>query len=158
MSPEVSNSVLRQLAKFEVASATESRLKLIEEHGAAFRWLVASLFAVNGAGILALISNEGIDPSSVRAALFLFFLGLVAAFGTAFVAQQSDRKMISQIHRWGLHWAVVEVTCALDPTGEAEIKEGIAAAEATGRKARLIGWLSMVAFFSGAIVAAVTIK
>lgn len=141
----------RGLAEFEATSAVESRAKLIDEHNSAFRWMVASLFALNGGAILSLFGNERFGLDATYPAFWTFFGGIVSTFLTVIVAQISDRLMIARMHEWGLYWSQVKITGARVVEAEEDIKSGIARAENWGRRSRQLAIFAMVWFVLGVI-------
>ena len=140
---------VRSAAEFECAAAAESRSKTIDEHNAAFRWLLASLFGLNGAVMAALISSDRLSASELTRAAPWFLAGIIFTFGMAIFGQLSDRRFISLTHRWGLYWSEVKVTCSQDPSREESIKWNMEAAERLGRRGRVCGLISMLMFVVG---------
>jgi len=144
-----------RLAAFEAAAAVESRAKLIDEHTAAFRWMIASLFALNGGAILTIFGTERIGVQPILPALWVFFAGIIATFVAVLFAQLSDRSMIAQMHSWGLYWTTVGSTKARDESHEESIKLGIRKAERLGRWGRVQAIFAMVFFVLGVLTAVV---
>ncbi len=145
----------RSLAEFEASSAVESRSKLIDEHNSAFRWMVASLFALNGGAILSMFGRGSFGFDPIFPAFWIFFGGIVSTFFTVIVAQMSDRLMIARMHQWGLYWTTVRVTGRRDPENEGHIRLGIATAERWGRRSRYLAIFAMVWFVLGVLGAVV---
>ena len=148
---EVKLEAVRSLADFEAASAVESRSKLIDEHKSAFRWIVASLFALNGGGILSMFGRDSLAFESIFPAFWIFFGGIVSTFFTVIVAQMSDRLMIARMHQWGLYWSTVRVIGRRDSENESHIREGIDTAEKWGRRSRYLAMFAMVWFVLGVL-------
>ena len=148
---EAKFDAIRTLADFEAKSAVESRSKLIDEHHSAFRWIIASLFALNGGAIFAIFGrgNFGLDP--IFLAFWFFFAGIMSVFLSVIFSQISDRLMISQVHRWGLYWTTVSATGTRDVENESDIRQGIQRAESWGRKARLFALFAMAWFVIGVL-------
>jgi hypothetical protein len=144
---------IRRLAEYEAAAAAEIRSKSMDEHNAAFRWLIASLFALNGGAILALLGSDHLTGAAILRSAPSFFLGVILTFAMVMLAQLSDRKMIQHIHSWGLYWSTVTASLLRDENQENQIKSAIEMAELTGRKARVCGLLSMACFVVGCILA-----
>jgi hypothetical protein len=148
---ETKLDAVRNLARFEASAAVESRSKLIDEHNAAFRWIVASLFALNGGAILSIFGKGGIGINSSLAAFWVFLAGIIAIFLTVIFAQISDRLMIAQLHRWGLYWTTVCITGARDENDEKQIKGEIANAESYGLTSRRFAFVAMLLFILGVL-------
>lgn len=148
---DVELDAARKLAEFEASSAVETRSKLIDEHHSAFRWIIASLFALNGGAILSIFGRERFGLETVFPVFWIFFGGIISTFLTVVVSQMSDRLMIARMHQWGLYWTSVQVTAARDTQHEDQIKRGIATAEKWGRGSRYLAIFAMVWFALGAL-------
>jgi hypothetical protein len=146
---------MRRLAAFEVTAAEESRAKLIDEHSAAFRWMIASLFALNGGAILTIFGTERLGVQPVLPAFWVFFAGVVATFLAVLFGQLSDRAMIAQMHKWGLYWTTVASLDERDESQENSIKQYIENAERWGRWARIQAIFAMIFFVLGVLTAVV---
>ena len=155
-SDEMRLHAIEALADFEAEAAVESRSKLIDQHHSAFRWIIASLFALNGGAILSIFGKGELGIGSTYLAFWVFFGGIVATFLTVVTAQISDRLMIARMHGWGLYWKVVGVTGIRDEEQESQIKAGISSAEKWGRFARLLALFAMIWFVLGVLTAAVS--
>ena len=153
MKTEEFKAVRNALAQYEANSAKDVRLKTIDEHNAAFRWLVGSLFALNGGAAIALFSKREITGSVLIYAESAFLVGIVLCFVTAILGQLSDRRMIIKSHEWGLYWTTVSVTNERVEHQEEGIRAGILEAEQIGRRGRLAGIFSMGCFLVGCIFA-----
>ena len=147
---------IKTLADFEAAAAVESRSKLIDEHHSAFRWIIASLFALNGGAILSIFGKMGFGADPTFLAFWVFFGGIISTFLTVVTAQISDRLMIARMHGWGLYWKIVGATGVRNEEQESEIKAGISMAEKWGRFARLLAVFSMIWFVLGVVTVAVS--
>jgi hypothetical protein len=146
---------VRKLAEFEASAAVESRAKLIDEHNAAFRWMIASLFALNGGAILSLFGSGNIGLQATLPAFWIFFGGIIATFVAVLFAQLSDRSMIARMHSWGLYWSTVGVLVERDEEQENSIKASIKQAERLGRWSRVQAIFAMVFFVLGVLSAVV---
>ena len=152
---DVNLEAVRSLAEFEATSAIESRSKLIDEHHSAFRWMIASLFALNGGAILSIFGRDKFGLEAIFPAFWIFFGGIVSSFATVIVAQMSDRLMIARMHQWGLYWTTVRVTGIRDTDNEGQIKQGIATADKWGQRSRYLAIFAMVWFVLGVLGTAV---
>jgi len=146
---------MRRLAVFEASSAEQTKGKLIDDHSAAFRWMIASLFALNGGAILAIFGKGDIIDQPNFASFWIFFGGVVNTFLAAFFGQLSDRAMIAEMHRWGLYWTNVGSIDERDEVNEAAIKQSINRAERSGRVGRIHTIFAMIFFVFGVLTAVV---
>lgn len=149
---EQEKHALIECAKYSAELAKVSHQKSIDEHNAAFRWLLASLFALNGGAIVAIINSSNAPKSLVHWPASLFFAGILAAFWMAIMAQNSDRRMIAAMAMWGAYWTEVSVTCEINPDRESEISRLVALGERFGRRGRQSGIISMALFGMGCIL------
>lgn len=53
---------VRSIARLELSAASDLRNRLMDEHAASFRWLIATLFAANGGALIALVGLEDVPP------------------------------------------------------------------------------------------------
>lgn len=146
-----SNEVSRRLAEFEAAAATELRSKLIDEQSSAFRWIVASLFALNGGAILALVGKAEFGLSPNLSAFWAFFIGILSTFLSVILAQISDRLRIEILFRSGQYWTKVAVAGVGDDVEENAIKKILARADRLGQRSRLIALFAMGFFVLGVL-------
>ena len=146
---------VKRLAEFEVSAAVESRGKLIDEHHSAFRWVVASLFALNGGAILSILNKDELGIITILPAFWVFFAGILSTFFTVILAQISDRMMIARLHQWGLYWTSVGSTGVRDEAREVSIEDGISKAESWGQKARIFAAFAMIWFVFGVLTSIV---
>jgi hypothetical protein len=149
---QVNQNAKRALCEFEAKSACDVKLKTIDEHNAAFRWLLGSLFALNGGAAISLMGSKIVTVQVIFEAEKAFLSGVLSCFVMAILGQISDRKMIAKMHAWGLYWTKVSVTLEQDPEEEVQIRNAIAEAERTGRHARMAGIVSMASFLVGCIL------
>jgi hypothetical protein len=141
-----------ELAKFTATLAQVSHEKNIDQHNATGRWLLASLFALNGGAILASINSSIIDKSTVLWSAPVFFVGILLAFVMAIMTQRSDRGMIAALSVWGLYWTQVASTKTRDDEQEKKIQRDIDVADRIGRKGRISGLISMFCFTVGCLI------
>jgi hypothetical protein len=149
------DDLIREIARYEVQAATEARSKLTDEHSAAFRWMIASLFALNGGAILAIMGSDrfGLNPN--LPAFWVFFAGIVATFLAVIFSQVSDRGMIAHKHSWGLYWITVEFAGERDEALETKLKASEKLARRMAFAGRLQAIFAMLFFVLGAITAVV---
>ena len=146
------DSALKAMADFESRVAFDSRSKAIDEHNAAFRWLLASLFALNGGAAIALFGKDKLFGAIFVEAAGVFLIGVICCFLMAILGQISDRKMIAMLHAWGLYWIGVSASGVRLEGEELRIRAGIEVAEQAGRNARVAGIFSMSSFVAGCLL------
>jgi hypothetical protein len=142
----------KELAANELARTSESRRLIIDEHSASFRWLMASLLAINSGGLFLLKDMAIADPAWQISAAICFYLGIVAALAVAWFGQRSNRRSIQAAVNVESFWAVVSSTGRLDQEAHSELIQSISTAAKPGFS-RHAGWLSLL-FFTGGLVSA----
>jgi len=151
-----SEDITREIAGYETQVAIEARSKLKDEYSAAFRWMVASLFALNGGAILSIISSDSFGLHPNLSAFWVFFGGIVTTFLAVIFSQWSDRVMMAHKHRWGRYWITVSVAGERDEGVEAELKASERVADRVALAGRWQAVLAMLFFVSGVLTAVVS--
>jgi succinate-acetate transporter protein len=141
------------LARFEAESAKGLREKLQDKHAGATNWLVASLFTINGAGAVQLLTDEGALSLPLGIAAVCFVFGLLFCFAAVVCVQASDRFMIPAMHSWGLFWTGISEGDDYDQAREFELKKRIMAADRIGRFSRAFLTLAALDFILGVSLA-----
>ena len=134
----------RELAKFEA-----SRGRLMEEHSAAFRWLMASLLALNGAGLLALKDVITTHRWEVIVAGLCFYLGCGCALMVAVFGQRASQAGIEFLSYLIAFWTTVRVTGEYSKDEHESCVSGQQLAIDQSKKSPRIGWLSFGLFSIG---------
>lgn len=151
---EDSKAMVRRVAELEIASLAESRKMLLEEHSAAFRWLVASLLATNGGAAVAILNMRSLENSLKLWPCVCFFVGVLLALLIGPLSQRANRRMIEPLGHLMGYWVSVAVDGIHD---EAVHKPFVQATTKAMRKAwltQIAGWLSAIAFAIGAVFSA----
>jgi FtsH-binding integral membrane protein len=142
----------RQLAEEKLRRASAARATLIDEHSAAFRWLMASLLAINGGGLVALADIE-LPKNFYVGSGASFWIGIVAALGLGWRSQVINRKAMEKLavveQVWTTALALGELNSLVAQTAD----EGLASVKSTS--ARVFGWLSVAAFSGGVWIAGI---
>lgn len=146
---ELSQRVIRRIAELELTSTAQSRVTVLEEHSAAFRWLLASMLVVNGGAI----------ATSVQAGYFrdwlsllsgsVFVFGVLGALLSAWFSQRANRAMLEPLATITVYWLGVAETGTAD---EDELKTILEKVETATKKAlptQICGWLSSICFLIG---------
>lgn len=142
------------LAKYESESAASLRGKLQDKHSQASSWIVASLFAVNGAGLLHILSKHENFSLAVAVSALCFLFGLFFCFLTVILEQVSDRFMIPAMHSWGLYWTGVSEHSERDNSEEAMLRGRIEQASRIARFSRVALIFAAIDFMIGVSLAA----
>jgi hypothetical protein len=144
-----------RFAEEKLRRTSEARLILIEEHSAAFKWLVASFLAVNGGGLLAL-GDLKIDLAQKQLAGSAFWFGIVCALGIAWQSQVIGRKAINKLSESELLWLSAIETGELDVAEGQRLENEFKAISVW--PARAFGWASLLAFSVGVFLAGASLQ
>jgi hypothetical protein len=145
---------LKAMARHSVESATDGRKRILEEHSAAFRWLMASFLAVNGAGLIYLKDAEFVTPGWVLYPAIAFYVGVVSAFAIAWLGQRAAGRSAEVMSELGVFWAMVAHTGEFHEEEFKRLSVRAQRAVARTKFAPLAGWLSLLSFSAGLILIA----
>lgn len=146
-------ALVRRIAETEIANLLESKRALLEQHSASFRWLTASLLAVNGGGIVALVGQLNMPRVYVAGSGFLFFLGIIMALLCAWFSQRANRAMLNPVAEFLGFWLSVAHEGELDLEALKTMEHKMAKATKVARPTQISGWLSAIAFSMGVLLA-----
>ncbi|WP_305097066.1 hypothetical protein [Croceibacterium aestuarii] len=138
-----------EVGKEKLRRTSEARITLIEEHSAAFRWLMASFLAINGGGLLA-ISDLEMPTTMFRIAGGAFWLGIICALGLAWRSQVINRQAIQRLSYIELIWATAIAVRDIDPKVAEDAERDFATISPLS--ARAFSWASVACFSVGSWV------
>ena len=148
---DVDAEIWPRVAEQELASATHSRSVLMEAHQDSYKWLSASLLAVNSGGMFAFLNFEGLDGKTKAVVALFFYLGIMSALLSAYLSQRANRSLIGPLSESMGYW----ISVAHHGEHLPEVWEGIRIKiQATIKKARatqIAGWASAICFSIGVI-------
>jgi alpha-beta hydrolase superfamily lysophospholipase len=139
----------RELAEAKLRRTTEARQRLVDEHSASFRWLMASLLAINGGGLVTMASLADMvsNKASLVASAGAFWLGILAALGVASLGQVINRKAANVLSEIELFWTVVAIYGNLDPEEGQKLDDKYDSV--SSRSAKWCGFLAVACFSVG---------
>lgn len=143
----------REVALEEVASLKELRAIGWEQHNQSFKWLTATLLALNGGGLLAVSQIEQIPVLSTVSAGTAFAAGIAFALLVAVIAQRAIVQSFTPIQRQIGYWMTVASDGCRDDTIENDLQEGSKKVLPWNRATQVLGWLAAIAFFVGIFMA-----
>ncbi|QEA16434.1 hypothetical protein [Novosphingobium ginsenosidimutans] len=129
-------------------------LKAIDTATSMAKWVLTSLLAISGAAAVAMWGLE-ISPAWKVGACAAFVTGIVLALLSAHLGAQSTPTQMVPLNQALGYWLSVKYDGIRDSNLEQSLAED---AEAERKKVRLptiCGWLSLVAFLVGCVVAAI---
>ena len=151
-------SLLTTLAMHICEQSMASSRMLMEEHSATFKWLMASLLALNSGGLFLIkdfFSND--HYFSVLAAL-AFFIGIFLSLMIAFVGQKSHQKMLPPVNKLAIYWRSVALTGEKNEDLKSRITKEMDEATVLGRWPSRIGFGSFFFFGLGLALAVCAMK
>lgn len=149
MTDEQNLEQLRAVAAHVTEQAVEGRRHLLEEHSASFRWLMASLMAINGAGLISVKDMTFAEARYALAAAASFFFGIVCALLIAYFGQNSNQKMVDPLSRIALYWRSVAISGELDEKIQKELDLRMSEATKHSKWPARVGFASLGFFTLG---------
>jgi hypothetical protein len=147
--PKDESGLLARLAELELDRLTEYRTLISEQHVHAFRWLIASLLAVNGGLAITTLTNHLISRQLSPVPVSLFFLGVVAALLSAEFSQFSYDLFQKPVNEWIAYWAQVAHEKQRNLFLETELEAKMRASVTYSRRVGFCSWLSGIFFVVG---------
>jgi len=147
----IGDDEIRAIAAREVESGISAKQTILEEHSASFKWLMASMLAINAGGLVKCADVVGIPSSWRLVAAISFLVGVLAALAIAWLGQRAARAMLTPLGEMIAFWTLVSATARFDETEHKKLLANVQASVASGQKSRWAGWLSTIAFAVGVI-------
>jgi hypothetical protein len=149
----------QEIAEFVLSNTLELQNRLIDEISAAFRWLMASLLAVNGGSALALLSSDSIERCGVIVAGALFTIGTFSALLLGFFTLKSAERAIQPISSMVEFWLTARHVGEFE---QAELETRTNVLEARLRPTKIASYLtgvsSAICFLLGTIAIGLNLK
>ena len=136
----------------------ESRRTVLDEHSHSFRWLTASLLALNGGAALAILSNETLTGSTKFSAGAFYLFGIVFALLVAAVGQRVNRKIIPNLNDQLGYWLAVSYDGQRVEGREQELNDEVKASMKFGLVGQLFGWSAGLLFFAGSVTVGLDLR
>jgi hypothetical protein len=157
-SENVDPQLWRRAAEGELTSATHSRNVLLEAHQDAYKWLLASLLAINGAGMLAVFNAAGLNASGKITAAVFFYLGIISALLSTYLSQRAHRLMIGPLGEAMGYWISVAHDGEHVPEIWEAINTKIQRAVRRSWPIQAAGWVSAVCFSAGLLAVGMNLQ
>lgn len=149
-----SDGLLRAMARHSAETSADGRKRILEEHSAAYRWLMASFLAVNGGGLIFLKDAKLESPTWLLASAIAFYVGIVGAFAIAWLGQRAARAAVEPMTELEVFWTMVSQTGIFDEEQFRTLTSKTAAVVSKSKLAPKAGWVSLAAFTVGLILIA----
>ncbi|MCW2395640.1 MULTISPECIES: hypothetical protein [unclassified Sphingobium] len=151
MNEEIEAIILKECASIEATALTDGFKVVLEQHSSSFKWLNASLLAVNGGGAIAIVSSTQLSDVTKLHACSSFFIGILLALLSGRVSQMIATKALPSIKNQIFYWTGVSISGQRDLDEENLLKKE---ADDSLKRAWIgqgCGWLSVTAFVAGAV-------
>ena len=149
---EGANGISLKSAEAHLASAMEARDKITQEYLATFRWLLASLLAVNSGASFAILSSISIVYQGKILAGSLFFFGIVSCLFLALWTQRTLQVMMTPVSKTVNLWLEAAQHGQVDFEQRELINAELKKAELPLRLSAIAGWISAISFVLGVLV------
>ena len=139
----------KDIARREHESCLSTRASMLEEHSASFRWMMASLLAIN-AGALTMV-KDAFAANAVWASFAgtSFFVGIACSLLIARFGQKAIQAMIGPLSEAVAFWSIVSVTGEFVQDVHDAIGVKINTAMAKGKIPSFFGFAAFAAFSVG---------
>ncbi len=136
--------LMRHAAREEIDSLKLIRATMWDEHTHTYRWMMASLLAVNGAACLGVLGQESISLSYKLTAGSIFVFGILSSLLVALFGQRSAQKSLVPLQQLIGYWTTVSLDGERDEEQEVILTNQLSNGLRTARAARFAGWVSAV--------------
>lgn len=143
----------RKGALEEIDSLKLLRATSLEQHSHSFKWLTASLLALNGGGLLAIAQSEKIGTQNVVVAGASFAVGLAFALLVAVLGQRAIIASLVPLQKQIGYWMTVCEDGIRSENLEADLALELKKSVRLSRFGQVLGWLSALALFGGVYLA-----
>ena len=147
-------ALVRLVARAEVQVLDEIRAATLEQHTEMFKWLIASLLAINGAAAVAMINAHEISAVHRVWAGACFIVGIFFAMVVAVVAQALSAKYLNPLQKLKGYWLTAEIDGTRDESLEENLQGELLRSIRLGWIAPTLGWISGIFFALGLIAVA----
>ncbi len=160
MTQEIAETdTIREIARFVLDSTSKLQDRLLDENSAAFRWLMASLLAINGGAALGIMSSNIVARVGIVYAGSSFTVGTVFAILLGLVTARSAEKAFEPIASMNEFWLNVALSGQFD---EVELKAKMKSLESRVSPSKLAsyltGFLSLGFFLLGVVITGHSLK
>jgi hypothetical protein len=146
-------------AAVEVATiVAESRRTVLDEHSHLFRWLTASLLALNGGAAVAMLSSETFDAATKLNSCACFVVGIVFALLVGVGGQRANMRVMPKLNDQLGYWLAVSHDGERVLEREQELDAELKKAQRVGIAVRACGWFSALAFLFGTAAIGVDLR
>ncbi|HEY0623807.1 hypothetical protein [Sphingomonas sp.] len=147
-----------EVARLELQALAEFRQITLEQHTSGYKWLTASLLAVNGGAAAALLSADKIRLTDVRWAFVAFVFGILLSLASARLNQSFAMKALPSLQEMSGYWASVMVTGARDDAREKALNGKAKSSMRGAWLGQAAGWASALSFVVGVVLVGLNVR
>ena len=136
----------------EKKTLDEIRQSLWSEHTHLFRWLTASLLAINGGAAIALLNAESLTGNTQLVSGGLFTMGILAALLIGVFGQRATQNTLPKLQKLAGYWLAVSSDGIREETLENDLIADLNRVGFAGHASRIAGWISAILFACGVLV------
>jgi hypothetical protein len=144
---------MRRAAEIEIETLGEFRAASIEQHASAFKWLLASLLAINAGAAATIANSSTLAPSAKVYVCGFFIFGVGAALFSSFLSQRANIQVLKPVQKQIGYWVGVSVTGEQDAETAQQLADEYARSMRWAWLVPGFGWVASLAFLLGAIAA-----
>jgi hypothetical protein len=149
---------IKKCAEIEVQTLSEMRQLILDQHSSGFKWLNASLLAINGGGLISIFSSNALSLHYKRAACISLLIGILFALISGRLGQTFSLRGILPLQRWSGYWIGVSLSGSRDEEIETALAVESQNAIRWAWVGQACGWASVGTFVVAAIFAGLGLK
>ncbi len=146
--------LVRKIATHSIQTLQEAHRSVVEQHADSFKWITASLLAINGGAAVALLNADSIRGNLRVIPGGLFTAGILCALLVAVVTQKISARALPHLHRKIGWWIGKEHDGLLPENFEEDDAKTSSEITKFAWTIPAIGWLSAILFALGMLFAA----
>lgn len=139
----------RAAALREISTLDDMRRLLLEQHSHSYKWITASLLAINGGAAVTILGQENLDPIWKVIAGGCFAIGILLALSVAVASQKINILALVPIQRQIGYWLTVSVDGHRLDDLECSLQNELRASAKFAWIVPGLGWLSALTFVLG---------
>jgi hypothetical protein len=144
---------LKHIAEVQIDQSTRDITTILEQHGADYRWITASLLLLNSGGAVAALNTEYIGIHGKIQSGIAFVVGIIFALSVAWLSQILTPRIIGPMAMYRSYWIKIYNGFEYDEADELREVEKV-------RKERrkiawpvpTAGWLSIISFLTAMVI------
>jgi hypothetical protein len=152
MEEQPEGELLKQAALEIIRQTGEARQLMLQEHAHSFRWLIASLLAINGGAAIAVLSNIELHVATKAWSGGFFAAGIFAALLIGVISQRASQRVLTPLSNVTGYWLRIAHGDERDEEAEAGFAEQLKPALRLGVMGQILGWMSALLFGAGVVM------